>query len=136
MAGYESTPAGSQTALKDPDDGVEDDVRPPRMRERCPAEHSLLLSVCVRVGLYVTCKDSRKSSATGPAQVDGERIVRRTTLHLVPFLFATALLTYLDRGALAFAAPALNKVQCCAARGVECSVKEDSSCRFVDARWW
>lgn len=61
MAGYESTPASSQTALKDPDDGVEDDVRPPRIHERCQAEHSLLLSACVRVGLHGTCKDSCKA---------------------------------------------------------------------------
>jgi hypothetical protein len=53
--------------------------------------------------------------------------VRRTTLHLVPFLFATALLTYLDRGALAFAAPALNKVQSCAALELIARVKEDLS---------
>jgi len=68
-----------------------------------------------------------QSSLTGPAQVDGERVVRRTTLHLVPFLFATALLTYLDRGALAFAAPALNKVQSCAALELIARVKEDLS---------
>ena len=44
-------------------------------------------------------------------QVDGERVVRQTGYHLVPFLFVTALLTYLDRGALAFAAPSLNAVR-------------------------
>ena len=37
-------------------------------------------------------------------------MVRRTGYHLVPFLFTTALLTYLDRGALSFAAPSLNTV--------------------------
>ena len=49
-------------------------------------------------------------------QVDGEQVVRRTGYHLVPFLFVTALLTYLDRGALSFAAPSLNTVLACATR--------------------
>ena len=45
--------------------------------------------------------------------MDGEQVVRRTGYHLVPFLFVTALLTYLDRGALSFAAPSLNTVLAC-----------------------
>lgn len=52
-------------------------------------------------------------------QVDGERVVCQTGYHLVPFLFVTALLTYLDRGALAFAAPSLNAVR---------TVKLDAQC--------
>ena len=67
---------------------------------------------------------SKQSAKRCPAQVDGEHVVRRTGYHLVPFLFMTALLTYLDRGALSFAAPSLNTVL---------TRKTSSACRSASA---